>query len=219
MMLGCLLTRSSSSLLRNIKITTCSPKRCGFIFDHLSKWEPFSLFLSVMSPFQCYCHVLPEIYDVGWHGDPCGSYCGCCLSFEEVVDERIHQHQQLWSEQAHYTHTLTSARMVVENAFRLWKERWRCLMKGKNIDLRANSNIVATCSILHNVCEKPKEDFFASLELYLGGEFAAVFFSAYNSETKHCPTHTQYICWKSECYARQLIPYHCFHSMYLSLYK
>uniref|UniRef100_A0A3Q2YLC0 Protein ALP1-like n=2 Tax=Hippocampus comes TaxID=109280 RepID=A0A3Q2YLC0_HIPCM len=69
------------------------------------------------------------------------------------------QHHQLSKEQAHYTNTLSSARMVVENALGRLKGRWRCLMKRNDIDLAAMSNVVAACCILHNVCEIQKDNF------------------------------------------------------------
>ncbi len=61
------------------------------------------------------------------------------------------QHHQLSQEQAHYTHTLSSARMVVENAFGRLKGRCRCLKKRNDIKLTIMPNVVAACCILHNM--------------------------------------------------------------------
>ena len=43
--------------------------------------------------------------------------------------------------------------MVVENAFGRLKGRWRCLLKRMDFMLENVPNIVATCVILHNICE------------------------------------------------------------------
>ena len=43
--------------------------------------------------------------------------------------------------------------MVVENAFRRLKGRWRCLLKRLDVRLDNVTNIVAACVVLHNICE------------------------------------------------------------------
>ena len=43
--------------------------------------------------------------------------------------------------------------MVVENAFGRLKGHWRCLMKRLDSQLENVSKIVATCVVLHNICE------------------------------------------------------------------
>ena len=45
------------------------------------------------------------------------------------------------------------ARMVVENAFGWLKGRWRCLLKRMDTHVYNAPNIVASCVVLHNVCE------------------------------------------------------------------
>lgn len=69
------------------------------------------------------------------------------------------QHHQLSPQQIRFTHTLSSARMVVENAFGRLKGRWRCLLKRNDIDIKLVPHVVAACCILHNVCEIQKEQF------------------------------------------------------------
>ena len=46
------------------------------------------------------------------------------------------------------------ARMVVENAFSRLKGRWRCLLKRLDCDLNNVPNIVLSCVVLHNICER-----------------------------------------------------------------
>ena len=53
-----------------------------------------------------------------------------------------------------FNYRQSRARMVVENAFGRLKGRWRCLLKRIDCDLSNVPNIVATCVVLHNVCEK-----------------------------------------------------------------
>ena len=45
------------------------------------------------------------------------------------------------------------ARMVVENAFGCLKGWWRCLLKQMDFELKNVSAVVATCVVLHNMCE------------------------------------------------------------------
>ncbi|XP_063788677.1 uncharacterized protein LOC134944072 [Pseudophryne corroboree] len=69
------------------------------------------------------------------------------------------QHLQLSPIQVAYTHTLSSAWMVVENAFGRLKGCWRCLMKRNDVDLKFMPHVVAACCVLHNICELQKEQF------------------------------------------------------------
>ncbi|KAJ8381284.1 hypothetical protein SKAU_G00020620 [Synaphobranchus kaupii] len=69
------------------------------------------------------------------------------------------QHHHLTRDQQKLNFRLSSARMVVENAFGRLKGRWRCLLKRNDIDIKLMSDVVAACCVLHNVCELNKEHY------------------------------------------------------------
>ena len=52
-----------------------------------------------------------------------------------------------------FNYRLSRARVVTENAFGRLKGRWRCLLKRNDTNLEMMPTIVATCTILHNMCE------------------------------------------------------------------
>ena len=56
--------------------------------------------------------------------------------------------------------------MVAENAFGRLKGRWQCLLKRKNFMLENVPNIVATCVILHMICEMFGDHFQSEWELH-----------------------------------------------------
>ncbi|RXM98775.1 hypothetical protein EOD39_12645 [Acipenser ruthenus] len=56
-----------------------------------------------------------------------------------------------------FNHRLSSARMVVENAFGRLKGRWRRLSKRCDIGISLVSDVVIACCVLHNVCEVRRE--------------------------------------------------------------
>ncbi|XP_056155569.1 uncharacterized protein zmp:0000000634 isoform X2 [Lampris incognitus] len=69
--------------------------------------------------------------------------------------------QQLTEDQQKFNIRLSSAWMVVEDAFGRLKGRWRCLMKQNDVDLKIMPDIVAACCVLHNLCELNKEQFLS----------------------------------------------------------
>lgn len=52
-----------------------------------------------------------------------------------------------------FNYRQSRARMVVENAFGWLKGRWRCLLKRMDTHVCNVPNIVASCVVLHNICE------------------------------------------------------------------
>ncbi|XP_059391526.1 uncharacterized protein LOC132124489 [Carassius carassius] len=68
-------------------------------------------------------------------------------------------HQNLTLNQSHLNFCLSSARMVVGNAFGRLKGHWRCLLKRNDVDINIVSDIVVACCILHNICELRKETY------------------------------------------------------------
>ncbi|XP_071943732.1 uncharacterized protein [Antedon mediterranea] len=59
--------------------------------------------------------------------------------------------------QRHFNRQLSSARVVVENAFGRLKGRWRRLLKRNDTSTIFSSDIVAACCVLHNFCEIHKD--------------------------------------------------------------
>ena len=57
------------------------------------------------------------------------------------------------SQERQFNYRQSRARMVVENAFGRLKGRWRCLLKRMDTHVCNVPNIVASCVVLHNVCE------------------------------------------------------------------
>ncbi|XP_065134336.1 uncharacterized protein [Paramisgurnus dabryanus] len=68
-------------------------------------------------------------------------------------------HPNLTPDQTNFNFRLSSARMVVENAFGRLKGRWRCLLKRNDVDINIMPDIIVACCILHNICELRKEKF------------------------------------------------------------
>lgn len=66
---------------------------------------------------------------------------------------------QLSPEQRRLSHTISSARSVVDTAFTRLKGRWRCLLKKNDIDASNMSKVVVACCVLHNVCENRGDSF------------------------------------------------------------
>ncbi|XP_030768432.1 protein ALP1-like [Sitophilus oryzae] len=54
---------------------------------------------------------------------------------------------------------LSSARIIVENAFGRLKARWRCLLKRVDIQYSFVPKVVSACCVLHNIVETNKEKF------------------------------------------------------------
>lgn len=52
-----------------------------------------------------------------------------------------------------FNYRQSRARMVVENAFGHLKGRWRCLLKQMDMQVCNVTNVVASCVVLHNICE------------------------------------------------------------------
>ena len=66
---------------------------------------------------------------------------------------------KLSAEKSHFNYRLSRARMVVENAFGRLKGRWRCLLKQNEAVIERMNSVVATCCVLHNICEMFSEEF------------------------------------------------------------
>lgn len=57
------------------------------------------------------------------------------------------------SRERNFNYRQSRARIVVENAFGRLKGRWRCLLKRIDLHISNVPNVVASCVVLHNICE------------------------------------------------------------------
>lgn len=74
--------------------------------------------------------------------------------------EPFSQDHRLDEAEQKFNKSLSSARVVVEQAFGLLKARWRCLLKRLDNKVENVSKIIITCCVLHNMCQR-NEDAFA----------------------------------------------------------
>ncbi|XP_076026160.1 uncharacterized protein LOC143015901 [Genypterus blacodes] len=95
------------------------------------------------------------------------------------------QHQ-LSPEQRRFTHTLTSARSVVDAAFTRLKGRWQCLQKKNDINHTMMARVVTACCVLHNICEMQGDSFFPEWNILVsppGNSFRQPDVTAYDGGT------------------------------------
>ena len=52
-----------------------------------------------------------------------------------------------------FSYKISSARIVIENAFRRLKCRFRCLNRAMNVNVKELPNLIMSCFVLHNFCE------------------------------------------------------------------
>ncbi|XP_063786093.1 uncharacterized protein LOC134934635 [Pseudophryne corroboree] len=69
------------------------------------------------------------------------------------------QQVQLSLENIHYTHALSSAQMVVENAFGWLKGLWHYLLKHNDVDIYFVTDVVAARCVLRNICEMQRDQY------------------------------------------------------------
>lgn len=69
-----------------------------------------------------------------------------------------HEHPNMSAAQKNFNYLQSRSRMVVENAFGRLKGRWRILLKRNDCHVSSVINMVATCVVLHNICELFKDD-------------------------------------------------------------
>ena len=74
-------------------------------------------------------------------GDPAYPLLTWLMNATSTAKERLFNYRQ------------SRGRMVVEDAFGRLKGRWRCLMKRMDTNVCSVPNIVASCVVLHNICE------------------------------------------------------------------
>lgn len=66
---------------------------------------------------------------------------------------------RLTASQELYNQRTSRARAVVEHAFGRLKGRWRCLLKRNDSSIELVKDMILTCCVLHNLCEKNREPF------------------------------------------------------------
>ncbi|XP_041485642.1 protein ALP1-like [Lytechinus variegatus] len=79
--------------------------------------------------------------------------------FKNWLMKAFTNNHQLTRQQAHFNFRLSSARMVVENAFGRLKGRWRRLLKRLDVETGFASDVVTTCCVLHSICEIHKDQY------------------------------------------------------------
>lgn len=68
------------------------------------------------------------------------------------------QARGITARQAAFNKSLSSARVVIEQAFGLLKGRWRCLLHNLNESVEKVSYTIIACCILHNICLNLNDD-------------------------------------------------------------
>ena len=89
------------------------------------------------------------------------------------------EHVNMTLKQRNYNYRQSRGRMTVENSFRRLKGRWRCLLKRLDCQVFNVGNIVASCVVLHNMCEM------------LGDECLAEWIDNFPVPTRNCPPAVQ----------------------------
>lgn len=65
----------------------------------------------------------------------------------------------LTAAQVRFNYRLSRARMTIENSFGRLKGRWRCLQKRLEVDVEFACTVIASCVVLHNICEISRETY------------------------------------------------------------
>ena len=66
---------------------------------------------------------------------------------------------QLSDVQKNFNYRLSHTRVVVEHAYGRLKGRWRCLLKRLDVNISHVPEVVASCCVLHNICEVHGDSF------------------------------------------------------------
>ena len=61
--------------------------------------------------------------------------------------------------QKNFNYRLSHTRVVVEHTYGRLKGRWRCLLKRLDVDINRVPELVASCFVLHNICEVHGDSF------------------------------------------------------------
>ncbi|XP_037296752.1 putative nuclease HARBI1 [Manduca sexta] len=81
-----------------------------------------------------------------------------------------------------YNSAHINTRNAVERCFGLWKQRFRCLLRGLYCDIETARKTIVACAVLHNIAIDMKEDVFSSgLEDEVNRQSHAVVLAAENN--------------------------------------
>lgn len=87
---------------------------------------------------------------LGDSGYPCTPYL-----FTPVLNPSTPQEER-------YNSAHISTRNAVERCFGLWKQRFRCLLRGLYCNIETAKKTIVACAVLHNIAIDMKEDVFPS---------------------------------------------------------
>ena len=65
----------------------------------------------------------------------------------------------LTAEQKKFNYRLSHACVLVEHVYGRLEGRWQCLLKRLDVNTENVPNVVVTCCLLHNICEKQGDSF------------------------------------------------------------
>ena len=72
---------------------------------------------------------------------------------------KLNQNIMLNHSQKKFGKALSSARVTIERAFGVLKERWRCLLKRLDNNLENIPDIILACCVLHNITQLKGDSF------------------------------------------------------------